>query len=845
MGDAWGAENYYFSSDVMLAPGINIHRSVLNGRNFEYYSEDPYLSGRTAANEIKGFQADKNVGMMVKHYAVNNQETSRSNKNTQVSTRALREIYLRNFEYAITEGEPWAVMDSYNQINSVSAAQNYDTNTTILRNEWGFKGFVSTDWGNGTGGYGNAGGIYAGFNNGNPIAANSASRVLSGNDTLQFAPDGSAEIVAAVANADHPLTQAHVDLAVRRLLEFVVKSPSFNNKPLIFGDSDQDTLSANRALGVEIGEEAVILLKNNTVNGKPALPLAKDAPGKVLSLGLAANSLVNGGGGSGTVNMTATDAAAVPQLNRAIENIVGVDKLIRTDATVTLTGLTTTSNERVISAGLQAAWTNDTDLSAVIYTLKRTSSEGSDINATTTSQAGNTGYNLHATETNIINVGSAIARAKNVPFIVVLNQGSWSNISSWIDKADAVVMGWNQGMAGGTPIARVLFGDVNPSGKTPTSVPIAVVGTAPNGAKYNPSEGQFGGSGAANPVYYVEDIYVGYRYFDTFNVPVSFPFGYGMSYTTYEYSDATLSKNTFSGIDDTLTASVKVTNTGNVAGKEIVQFYVGTPGVQMNKPVKELKGYGKTKLLQPGESDTITVEFDAMALASYSNKGATDGQWLVEKGHYAVYFAASSQDIRATKSFVVGTDFIAKTVNAGAAAPREAAQEYLDANAIKPVQITVTFKPLPGAVEGGSFQKAYSTMGASYGYLPELPLGYGWYIEGTNTKVTVDTVVTDGDKTLEAARDPFVLMGDGRTVKATIYDDTSTSPLTFIVALYDEKGKLIESRNSTAPANAYASGITLTLQGDTTGKTISAYLWDEKFVPYSKPTISVRNAEEQ
>lgn len=746
MGDAWGAECYYFSSDVQLAPGMNIHRSVLNGRNFEYYSEDPLLSGMTAAMEVSGFQQNNPVGMMIKHFAVNNQETNRTNKNTQVATRTLREIYLRNFEYAVQYGKPWAVMNSYNQVNSVSTAQNYGLNTVILKGEWGFKGFLCTDWGSGTGGYGNAGDFlyrYPGFTGTTALTANNASRLASGNDTLQYASTDNAGITSAVANQSHPLTQERVDQAVRLLLTMVVKSPSFNNKPLIFGATDQELMDKNRALGMEIGEEAVTLLKNEKINGTPALPLATPTDTQqVLLLGTTMNTLINGGTGSGAVNMGTGET--ITSLANAVSNIVGSSHMINANSVVT----STTNGEQVVPQSYFDTTWNTGNISAVVYAYRRTSAEGSDQSPTGSPTTSMVGYQNSVQETNLMIQASNFANAHNIPFIVILNMGTWTTVSTWEDRADGIIMGWEQGMAGGTPMAEVLFGRVNPSGKTPTSVPYAISGNAPNGARYNPSEGQFGGTGAATAVYYNEGIYVGYRYFDTFNVPVAFPFGHGLSYTKFTYSDATLRKATIDSVSDIQTASVTITNTGDVPGKEVVQFYIGAPGIEMPKPVKELKGFEKTKLLQPGESQTIHVYFDTMALASYadgSSAGTTAGDWLVEPGHYVVYFASSSQDIRATKSFVVSNGFVARHDNADAMEPTAANQATLEANAIKPNQITVTFNPGGGET---AYQKVYPVMGGSYGYLPELPAGFGWYIQGTGSMVSPDEIVTAGDKTL-------------------------------------------------------------------------------------------------
>ena len=818
MGAAWGMEHYYFGNDIALAPGQNIHRSVLNGRNFEYYSEDPFLSGSTSAAEVKGFQT-KDVGMTIKHYAVNNQETSRTNLPTNVSTRALREIYLRNFEYTVQEAQPWSVMNSYNQINGTSAAQSYGLNTTILRNEWGFKGFVMTDWGMTGSSAGNAGDIYPGFNNGNPIASGHGSRVMSGSDVAEYSGSAS-DITNALSNANHPLTQAEIDLSVRRVLQYVVKTPVFNDKPLSMGATDESLKAENRALGVEIGTESVILLKNGAVaGGKPALPLDKAAPGQLLSLGLAASSLIAGGTGSGAVNMSTADTNAVPSLNTAIANIIGAGSMINT-ATLSATGLTTASGERVVTQALWDTWAGE-EINAVVYCIKRTSGESSDVNGTSIpTTAGSTGYRLSANEQNLITQGSAFARAQGIPFVVVLNMGTWVRISDWEDKADAIVMAWEQGMGGGVPAARVIFGDANPSGKTPTSVPVDVVGNAANGQKLNPSEGQFGSSSGAT---YLEGIFVGYRYYDTFDVPVTYPFGYGLSYTTFGYSGAALDKAEFAGADGSLTASVIITNTGAVAGKEVVQFYVGAPGVSMVKPVKELKGYGKTDLLDPGESQTISAAFDAMSLASYDDQ---TGEWVIEPGQYVVYFGASSKDIRAVKWFTVGSEIVVKTVSKNAMAPRVSFTE------IKPAQSIVTFEPGGGAA---AFRKAYTT-GAAYGILPELPAGYAWCKAG-GIAVDESTIAAAGSHTLVPGHAPPKLTQEGGLVKATItyanYDGGAPVSARLILALYDGAGKMLAMTEAgTASAIEAGSLASLEVSLAVSGAAVArGFLWDGAYVP--------------
>ncbi|MCL2152094.1 MAG: glycoside hydrolase family 3 C-terminal domain-containing protein [Oscillospiraceae bacterium] len=823
MGTAWGKEQYYFGNDIALAPGQNIHRSVLNGRNFEYYSEDPFLSGNTSAAEVKGFQT-QDVGMTVKHFAANNQESNRFNLPTNVSTRALREVYLRSFEYAIEEAQPWSVMTSYNQVNSVSSAQNYSLNTTILRNEWGFGGFVMTDWGGRTAlgaiantSWGNAGDIYPGFNNGSPIASGDGSRVKSGADMAQYAGDPSA-VTTAVSNAAHPLTQDDVDLACRRVLQYIIKTPVFNDRPLSMGATDPELKAANRAIGMEIGTESVILLKNaQFADDEVALPLDKEPSGKILSLGLAANSLVSGGTGSGAVNMSTADSNAVPSLNTAIANIVGADNLINT-ATLSATGLTTSSGERVIAQSLWDTWADD-DISAVVYCVKRTSGESSDVNGTSIpSSAGDTGYRLSNNEQNLITQGSAFARSKGIPFIVVLNMGTWVRISDWEDQADAIIMTWEQGMGGGAPAASVIFGDTNPSGKTPTSVPIDVVGNAANGQKLNPSEGQFAGSSAT----YNEGIFVGYRYYDTFDVPVTYPFGYGLSYTTFGYSDAALDKAAFTGVGDILTASVKITNTGSVAGKEVVQFYIGAPGVSMVKPVKELKGYGKTALLEPDGSQTVSAKFDAMSLASYDDQA---GVWVIEPGKYVVYFGASSQDIKAVKWFTVSSEIIVKTVAKDAMSPRVSFTE------IRPTQSIITFEPAQG---GDSFKKAY-TEGAAFKVLPELPEGYIWFDTKTGRAVNEGSIVAaQGDRTIAAM--PLAVSFEGGKIAVSFdYANTTANAINamFIIAQYDKAGRMLTMVSETEIVAAGASvtiGSSVALANG--AYTAKVFLWNgDDYVP--------------
>jgi beta-glucosidase len=581
------------------------------------------------------------------------------------------------------------------------------------------------------------------------------------------------------------------------------------------GATDENLKAKNRALGVEIGTESVILLKNDTLSsGNAALPLTKTASGQVLSLGLSANSLVAGGTGSGAANMSTADTNAVPSLNTAIADIIGSSKLINT-ATLSATGLTTANGERVVTQALWDTWSAQ-DISAVVYTIKRTSGESSDVPTSIPTTAGSTGYNLSVNEQNLITQGSAFARAKGIPFVVVLNMGTWVRISDWEDKADAIVMAWEQGMGGGTPTARILFGDANPSGKTPTSVPVNITGNAANGQKLNPSEGQFGSSSGAT---YNEGIFVGYRYYDTFNVPVTYPFGHGLSYTTFGYSEAALDKTTFTGVNDTITASVKITNTGSVTGREVVQFYIGAPGISMVKPVKELKGYGKTDALAPSGIQTISATFDAMSIASYDDQ---TGNWVIEPGHYVVYFGASSQNIKAVKWFTVNSEIIVKTVDKAAMAPR------VTINEIKPTQGVITFDPGHGAA---AFQKAY-TVGATFNVLPDLPAGYAWRDSVSNDPVNTDSLVP-GNQTLIVGAAPIELISDGSTVTASVYfleefGGGTPFSVTLILALYDDIGRLVSLDKVTASSSPAVLDVSLPQGGAAFAK---AFLWNAGFIP--------------
>ena len=626
MGIAWGKEMYFFGNDLLLGPGANIHRHVLNGRNFEYYSEDPLLSGKIGAAEIIGIQSE-GVGATIKHYAANNQETGRNNLPTTISKRALREIYLKSFEYIIRESQPWAVMTAYNQINGVSTAQDYDLITTVLREEWGFEGFVMTDWS----GQGNA--SYWPSQPGNNAYS---SLVKAGNDVCE--PRGNVNNVNAGLQAGF-ITEDDIDACVRRILEYVIKTPSFKGKEL--STEPNPYADENEAIAFNVSVESMVLLKNNTVADKPALPITN---GNIATIGNATSSLVLGGTGSGSVN---ADSSRYVQLVQALRNIYTGGDII--DAT--------TLGYAQVSGEMQPTEEQLTDLvnevGSVVLTIKRTSGEFSDVRTTKGA------YYLTDAEQNLIDLASRICREAGKPFVVVLNMGTFVEMESWKDKADAILLVWEPGIVVAKPIAAVLTGAANPSGKLSTTIPIDVQGyynddpTKP----YAPAQDNFGTSSG---VIYDEDIYVGYRYYDAFNVPVSYEFGYGMNYSAFEYSNLQLSSSTFDSIDSTINVSVDIKNISPVPGKEVVQFYVGAPGKSMPKPVKELKGFAKTNELVKGESQTVSTTLDAMLLASFDEARSS---WVVEPGTYKVYAAASSKDIRQVATFTVEDELVVETVN--------------------------------------------------------------------------------------------------------------------------------------------------------------------------------------
>jgi len=628
VGHAIGEEVKEYGADVLLAPALNIMRNPLCGRNFEYYSEDPVVAGKTAAAYITGVQKN-DVGTSIKHFAANNQETNRMNTDAHISQRALREIYLKGFEIAIKESKPWTVMTSYNYINGVYTSESKDLVTTILRDEWGYEGTVMTDWFGGKDG---------------------AKQMWAGNDMLQ---PGKAEqfdsIVAGVRSGK--LDEADLDRCVQRVLNLVERSPRFQG----YKYSNKPDLKAHAAVTRQSAAEGMVLMKNNE-----ALPLKGNVKNVAL-YGCTSYDFIAGGTGSGNVNhayvvslldglknggYTVSDelkttyekyiADAKAAQKKALEEMAKKDKQAAMLASF-MPG--TLPAEKQFTADELAAQANMADIA--IITIGRISGEFIDRKVAD--------FNLNDSEQQLIRQVCDVYHKAGKQVVVLLNIGGVIETASWKDLPDAILCAWQAGQEGGNSVVDVLSGKQSPSGKFTMTWPIKF--TDAYSSKNFPidedpridmlNQGKKGNVKNVDYTDYEEDIYVGYRYFDSFDVPVSYPFGYGLSYTTFEYSDAKIAEK-----GDAYEVSVTVKNTGNHEGKEVVEVYISAPDNKAaNKPVKELKAYGKTKQLKPGESETLTLTVKAADLASFDEAASA---WVVAAGEYQFLVAASAQDIKAT-----------------------------------------------------------------------------------------------------------------------------------------------------------------------------------------------------
>ena len=623
-----GNEVLEYGVDILLAPGANIHRNPLCGRNFEYYSEDPLLSGKMAAAMINGIE-ENGVGTSLKHFAVNNQEFNRLSNDAIVSERALREIYLRNFEIAVRESQPWTVMTSYNFINGEHAAESKRLLTDILRDEWGFEGAVMTDW---NGGY------------------DDPAIIRAGNEMIQPGRD---ERYVRLLNAvkDGSLSMAVVDRTVTRILELVIRTPKFKG----YAPSENPDLKAHAQVCKKVADEGVVLLKNDL----EALPMSKD--NKIALFGVTSYDFIAGGTGSGNVNRS-----YVVDLMRGLSNVgfrlepeldAFYKEYMRAEALrcerINGDNKWYIDRERaieVIPDDLIGKSASNSDVAVI--TIGRVFGEGKDRDYYHS-------YLLSDREKELISKVSEAFHAAGKKVTVILNTGGFVEMTSWQDKVDAVVLCWQPGQEGGNTVASVLSGEVNPSGHLPATISTdyALEPTAMNFPQVY-ADKPFNYSYYRQltdrklPVHtvrnidytmYEEGIYVGYRYFNTFAPKaVAYPFGFGLSYTSFDFKDMHVERT-----DDGWNVFVTVTNTGKVSGKDVVQLYVKAPKGKLDKPERELKGFAKTPEIAPGKSCTVTVHVPEASLASYDELSSN---WIVDAGKYVFMASQDASDCSLKKT---------------------------------------------------------------------------------------------------------------------------------------------------------------------------------------------------
>lgn len=621
---AMGNEVLEYGADVLLAPGMNLHRNPLCGRNFEYFSEDPFLTGKIAAAYINGIQSN-GVGVSIKHFAANNQEVNRMENDSRVSQRALRELYLKGFEIAVKEASPWTVMSSYNKLNGEYTQQSYGLLTTILREEWGFDGIVMTDWGTKDG---------------------TVKAVKAGNDLMEPGMQVEIDRIIDAVNSGE-ITTEELDRNVRNMLKYIVKTPRFNG----YRYSDKPDLKAHADLVREAAPEGMVLLENNG-----ALPM-KDIR-TVALYGTGSYDFIAGGTGSGNVNKPYIRNIAEGLEINGLEVNKDISEWYRQYIAYSKTTLKNNGgsgillgdpviSEMEVSRDFIERMQPHTDIA--IFTLSRNAGEGGDRYAL------DGDWTLTGQERQLIQTLADVYHSAGKKFIVVLNIGGVIETASWKHIPDAILLAWTPGQEGGYAVADILCGKVNPSGKLPMTFPVNYL-DIPSSANFpynyrnfRSGDWDFLWGGAQRQTKdvdyteYKEGIYVGYRYFQTREVPVSYPFGFGRSYTSFEYS-----KPVVKATENGFTATVTVTNTGRTSGKEAVQLYVSAPEGGLEKPAFELKGFAKTRELAPGESQTLTIDVCRYTLASFNEDTSS---WETAAGTYKVMFGANAADIRCSADY--------------------------------------------------------------------------------------------------------------------------------------------------------------------------------------------------
>ena len=631
VGQGIGNEVKEFGLDWILSPAMNLIRNPLCGRNHEYYSEDPYLSGTIAAGYVNGVQSE-GTAACPKHFVANNQETNRNNNISQVSQRALREIYLKAFEIMIKESNPWTIMTSYNKLNGPYALQNHELLTTIVRDEWGWKGMYVSDW--------NAGD--------DAVAA-----MKAGNDMLQPGQDKQYQAILAAAKSGE-LSMDILNANVKRILEYVVKTHNFKG----YNYQNTPDLKAHAQVVREVGADGIVLLKNNGV-----LPLTSDiTPQKRIALfGCTSYDWISGGSGFGGTSVGHYTVSLIEGMRSAgyevykplialyTKHLADEEKRLFPNGRPPFSLMPPArAEEKLFTADELNAASEGSDVA--IISIGRKSGEAAD--------RPESDFYLKEYEEMLIKAVSEAYHAKGKKVVVLLDICSPIDVASWQDQIDALVCTWQGGQESGFSVADVLSGKVNPSGKLPMTFQIkygdayadknfpANVDDKTLGAMfmwgYNKDKAPKERKPQANIDYtnYEEDIYVGYRYFDSFGKPVAYPFGFGLSYTTFDYDDLEVEEE-----NGVYTVKVDVKNTGKRAGRNVVELFVAAPNSKKaNKPEKELRNYAKTRLLQPGEKETITMKVSAEELASFNEKASA---WKTDAGVYTFMICSSASDVEA------------------------------------------------------------------------------------------------------------------------------------------------------------------------------------------------------
>ena len=629
VGNTMGNEALNYGIDVILGPGVNIHRHPLCGRNFEYYSEDPFLSGNIGAAMVNGIESN-GVGTSPKHFVVNNQETSRNWNDAIVSERALREIYLKGYEIIVKKSQPWTIMTSYNKINGTYAPENKRLLTDILKQEWGFEGVVMTDW-------------YGG---------QSATAIINaGNDLIEPGTKNDWDELKDSA-ADGSLPLSNINTSVKRILKLILKSKKMEN----YEFKNNPDLEKHALITRKSAAEGMVLLKNSN----NTLPMKNIS--NIALIGSSSYEFIAGGTGSGDVEEAYSIALDDALTKNGFEiNDVALNEYFTQNAK----NLKDKEGDTEIPGAIGVAMSMmnpytpikmdySTELlnqisaasDIAIITIGRNSGESSD-------RVLDDDFLLSKKEEQMIKKTCDVFHSKGKKVIVILNIGGVIETSSWKNQPDAILLAWQGGQEGGNSVVDILTGKINPSGKLPMTFPVDIndhkstLNFPMDGEKLELTDMIFGvdydkpeNEKIRNKDYtvYEEGIYVGYRHFDKNNIKVSFPFGYGLSYTNFEYSDLKVIKQ-----DQKINLSLKIKNTGYVKGKEIIQVYISKINSKIDRPTKELKGFSKTRLLNVAESSILDIE---IPLSDFSYWNEEINNWSIENGEYNILIGSSSRDIK-------------------------------------------------------------------------------------------------------------------------------------------------------------------------------------------------------